>query len=179
VESSYDPFRTWAVRRTVSFDHLVGGARRRLDNGERRPSTAAAHRLMKKPRGLHGASFLDPCLRSRKEDLPRVPRDRGNADELLRTFEQRSKLPTGSLGGDFLRAICPCYCAADHVRGLLIAIDAIDVRFGSRIDKRFDISPPRHAAGILNLNLNLNRISAVCRESLVLRGDEGLIIRLR
>src|SRR5437899_11712704 len=103
-----------------------------------------------------------PCLRSRKEDLPRVPWDRGNADELLRTIEQRSKLPTGRLERDFLRAICPCYCAAHHVRGLLIAIDAIEVGFGSRIDKRFDISPPRHAAGILNLNLN--RISAVCRE---------------
>jgi hypothetical protein len=49
-------------RRTVSFDHLVGGARHRLDNGERRPSTAAPHRLMKKPRGLPRASFLDALL---------------------------------------------------------------------------------------------------------------------
>src|SRR5882757_4187127 len=44
-----DPIPDLGGRRTVSFDHLVGCARHRMDNGERRPSIGAPHRLMKKP----------------------------------------------------------------------------------------------------------------------------------
>jgi hypothetical protein len=104
--------------------------------GERRPSNGgAASPYEEGPVVCTGFFPWTSRLRSRKEDLPRVPWDRGNADELLRTIEQRSKLPTGSPERDFLRAICPCCYAAHHVRGLLIAIYAIEVGFGSRIDR--------------------------------------------
>lgn len=69
-----------------------------------------------------GGFFLDSGLRPRKKYLPRVRWDHGNADEFLRTSEQRSKLPAGSLDRDLLRTIRSRYCAAHYVSCLLNAI---------------------------------------------------------
>src|SRR5262249_32978620 len=77
-------------------------------------------------------------LRCRKESLPRIPRVRGDADQLLRAVEQRRELRTR---GFELNSLNPVSCrTAHHIRGLLGPVDAVEFRLDRRVELCFHLA---------------------------------------
>jgi hypothetical protein len=74
-------------------------------------------------------------LRPRQICLARIPRNRGDADQLLGAVEQRGELRTGSLEDHLLNAVDS---RAAHLIGrLFVPIDTVKIRLHRRIEQGF------------------------------------------